>query len=965
MIRNYIRPQTEIFQVLEDTSNPLLDRMHAVVVGPAYRHADVEAGNLNYVQYQDSDVLPYTLVENDVVVSKGSEVVDQDNVALHARNLRIELFANKTGFILDPENPTGNVLVYNSADGFLNTEDPDPALDFDAGRAPTVGDVYKITDGATTIERRVVGLLGKDTDPAAAFSSYLGALAWPYSSAPANTATIVSANFTNGGVLAGDGGALSAAAQRYVRRYGKAGLGDQGGLRLNIVVQCTTAATGSDPATAVFQAIVNGSPLSVVGAIDSVTDTLFTIGGVLADIEFRVQAYLDWQVGDRINVTIDYSEEVIITDETVLDGGFDVSAYTYADSIKRVPSSIVVEPIAISDTDVVTFRISDTVGLMVPITVTSDGAAPLVTALDYDGSTVTLTIPTFSATAFHIGQKYAYLITPPGRSHTIFDKIVLNVPVGALSQLATLEVTGYVSFTGPIPAVEPILSETNFTVTEDNVTLETLQVSVPGYSSELNSVRNAVDGIGEVAVVWRGLLAVSLADGLVPIESEQDIIDTFYSTKLGSELGYGLKQALTGSQGKLIYGLNTGGTSVEAFAEAFAKLEAAVDIYALAILTTDEDVMKAAAAHCQAMSLPTVKRFRRCYVGTDSPGEYAILDLQDSGLPYTAQVQEGNSGLYNSVIFTCEVDNSIEVKRGDLFEISGSGERYVIQEVHSNTLPGAIESIALLLTTDVGFPIGETAVRILAADTPENTARYVWQRSTRLGGNIDQDRRIANIWQDGGRKEGIVIPNRFGACEIAGLRTALQPQQGLTRTEVTYIDSAPSMYTKFKPTLLDTMAANGVWIIAQNSSSGPCYVRHQLTTAVSNGSLYYEDNAGTNVDSVCFALDDIVEPLIGKRNATPNTVLEIKNLHIELLDSLTKDNGLTAIGSQIIAFFNLAGEDGTIDVAIDPNFKDRINEFIGIEIPLPLNNVRIVVQAQTIKQDGVFVNTIAVSQLAS
>jgi len=962
MIRNYIRPQTEIYQVLEETANPLLDRIHAVIVGPAYTHADAVAGNLNFVTYQENDVLAYTKMDGEDVVTKGDEVVDQDEVSLSAKDLRIELFEDKAGFILDPVNPSGNVLVYDLADGFYNSEDPDAALDFDAGRFPTVGDTYKISDGVKVRERLVVGLQGKDIAAAVVTGAYSGALPWPYSSAPENTAAVTSANFTNSGVSAGDGGALSAAAARYVRRFGKPLLGDQGGLRITYVLTCATGVTAAnDPSTAVFKATANGVSLSAVGVTSS-TNTLVTLGGVAADLEFKVLGYRNWQTGDRITLTIDYSEEVIIPDETVFDTQLDVTDYIFVGSNKRIPSSITISPIAISDTDVVTFRISDSSNLMTSTVATSDGSAPVVVDLDYDGVTLTLTIPSFSDTAFHVGQKFTQAVTPPTRSTTIFDKVVLNVPIGNLDTSGTILVSAYTKYSGPIPAIEPILSSVNYTVDAEDVTLGTLQVSVPGYTEDFNSVRPAVDGVGSVALIWRALIATSDATGLVEIETVQDIIDNYKSIGLGSELGYGLLKALGGSQGKRVYGLNTGGKSLEAFVDAFDKLEAANYIYTIGVLTEDEEVMKLAASHVQAMSQPDVKRFRRAYVGTDSPGEYDLIGLQDSGAPFTATIETGNSGKFNSVTFEQELTYAeYPVSVGDFLEITGTGQRFAIAEVHQITLTGATPSLALLLAEDVGYPVDSTAMKVIAADTAANTAKFVWNRSTRLGQNREEDRRIANIWQDGGRLNGILIPNRFGACEIAGIRTALQPQQGLTRTEISFIDSSPSMYTKFKPTLLDDMAARGVWIIAQNSADLPCYVRHQLTTAVSNGSLYYEDSVGTNVDSVCFALDDIVEPLIGKRNATPDTVLEIKSLHINLLDGLTKTAGVSQIGPQIISFFNQNDVEGTIDVLIDPNFKDRINEFIGLEVPLPLNNIRILVQARTIKRDGVFVNSLSVS----
>lgn len=962
MISNYIRPQTEIYQILENTANPLLDRIHAVVVGPAYIHADKEADNINYAAYQQDTAVPYTLVRDGLTVTKGVEALDTPSVQLLAKDLRLQLFTENTSvdtsrFEALPSDPFGNVLQYVAALEFLDTEDVGAAYEFDGGRPPTPGDIYQITDGLNTIERRVVSILGKDVGPALSYSSYFGSTPWTLSTAAEDLATTVSSNFTVVSAITGNGTtAYTDPELRYIRRYGKPGLSDTGGLRL---VAAVTVVHGGFAYPTPVTATINGVPVTASALPGSPNQAIFTLGGA---VQFVVDRGGAWEDGDRFTLNLDYATtEVIFPDPEFFTDAFNVSGYTYADSLRRVASNITLEVTEISDADVMTIRVTDTAGQLTPTTFTTIGSVFSVT-MDYDGGQIVLSSAGGAAPErFHVGQKFVYQMLPPSRSTTQFDKVQLNAAIG--SALAPeLLITAFTQFTGPLPAIEPISLATNYTVTETQVEVATLQAAVAGYTVPGNSVRSAVDGLGTVGIEWRAAITSGDSDGLVPIDALTDITDAYQSAGLGSELGYGLALAFNGSQGKRVYGLNTGGSTVADFAAAFEKLESANYIYTVAVLTSDEEVMKLASAHCQAMSMPTVKRFRRCYVGTDSPGEYPILDMQEDTSPYTASVDQGIGGLYNLVAFQDEVVfATYTFTRGDYLELTGSGERYLIDTVDEITLPGGVPSIAVTLQQDVGFPITATSVKIIAADTAANTGRYVWKRSARIGQGVEQDRRISNIWQDDGTRDSVTIPNRFGACEIAGLRTALQPQQGLTRTEVTFIDACPTMYTKFKQSVLDEMAANGVWIIAQNSAEGSCYIRHQLTTAVSNGSLYYEDNAGTNVDTVCFALDDIVDPLIGKRNATARTVLEIRSKASAMLTSLTKESYDSIVGPQLVSFFNSNGDTDSMDVTIDPNFKDRVNMVVGIEIPLPLNNVRIYVKARTIKDDGLIVNSVSVT----
>ena len=960
MISNYTRPQTEIFQVLEDTTNPLLDRIHAVVIGPAYVHADLDAGNLNFVDYNQADSLSYTMVKDGSVETKDALYpVDEASVQLQARELRFELFG-PVEFAPLQSDPTGAVIEYTA--NFYDTEDPAAALDFDNGRIPTPGDIYKITTDIQTnpIERRVVGILGKDLAAEAGDVTYAGAQAWT-PSVDESVLELVSTNIT--GVDTADFVIDSFTADEfvYLMRNGRNVTSDYGGLLLNIVIACTNG-TGA-VAGSTFSATINGVPTSLTAAASG-SDTEFTLNLGTGEIVLTLGDYLTWQTGDRFNLNL-YHELAVVP--TLFDTATDLAGYTYAESIRRSNTSLVVEITAVASETSFSAKIYDTAGLTTPRTVQilSNNTLQSFT-VDHDGGEIVFDITPATTARFHVGQRYIIPVTPPRRSTTEFDKVQLNAPIGS-GYGSVIEVTAYATYTGEITAQEPVLGATNFTVDSDSVELsaDPLTVAIPGYPLASDSVKEAVDGYGKVAVIWRANITAGDNEGIVAIDSPQDILDNFGSYGIGSELGYGLLKALQGAQGKRVYAMNTGGASESAFQSAFAKLEAVRDVYTIAILTENEEIMKMGAAHARAMSLPAVKQFRRCYVGTDSPGQFPVLSVKEDESPYIASIGQGPGGLNNLVQFSDPIDlNSITINRGDLLVVAGD-ESYAIEEVQSVPLVGGGETITIVLQTSVPVAYPAVAVQVIAADTAENTARYVWERSERLGANAEEDRRISNIWQDRGTLAGKVIPNRFGACEIAGLRTALQPQQGLTRTEVSYIESAPAMYTRFRPALLDQMAARGVWIIAQNSAEGPVYVRHQLTTAVSNGSLYYEDNAGTNVDTICFALDDITDPLIGKRNATPSTVLEIKNKHIALLMSLSQADPASLIGPQILDFFNSEGESGTIDVAIDPNFKDRINEFIGVEIPLPLNNVRIVVSARTIKQDGVFVNTISASLVAA
>lgn len=948
MIPNYSFPQATIAQVLETTANPLLDRLHAVVVGPAYVHADMASENLVWGTYEQNAILPYLRAGG--LGPAGGEV-DQPAVRLLAQRLLLTLFSRGTAtavpannqFMLYEDNPTGDLLQYNNPAGFMNTGDPAVVEAFDFGRPPTIGDLYRITSNLpdSTVERRVVGIVGQDMPGEVGNYGYSGALPW-VNSGENEEITVLSSNVTIDPTFASPSSAMELEARR------KGAVAPEGGLRMILSVTCLTSGTGT---AATFSGTLNGMPTAVTSATSG-TNTNFTVLGSIITVNLNA-----WAAGDRFVLALDFAND---GDIQALTDNVDLSALSYNDSIRRLGSTLVVETLEVTASDI-TVRLSDTSGLSSVTTRTITGDD--IVELPYDGSMIYVELPAALITSSHVGQRYTALIKPASRSATVFDKVRLSAPVGMEGAGAGVAVVALLPFSGAIPAEEPILGNVNYTVGPQAVTLATIQHAVSGYTSLLDSVRPAVDGSGSVALEWRATIPVGSTEGLFPVDSNQDIIDALGSDALASELGFGLSKALSGSQGKRVYGLNTGGASRAAFQAAILKLESANYIYAIAALTSDEVIMRDFSQHARLQSRKEIKRFRRVYVGTDSPGEYPILDVKEDGTPYLAAISMGDNG-FNLVTFSEDVGlDMITISRGDKLVIPGTNESYPIDRI---TGPDT-----LVLAAGPSSAVAETTVQVIAADTPENVGRFVYGRSQRIGTNAEERRRINNVWTDNGiYDDGIgtapVIPNRFGAAEIAGLRTAIQPQQSLTRTEVSYITDAPSMFTRFNTDVLNMMAANGVWIITQNSPDSTPHVRHQITAEVSSGSLFYEDSAGVNIDSVCFAIDDIVDPLIGKRNATNRTVIEIKNLLLTMLNDTTEAAYDSIIGPQVVDFYNLAGDRGTLDVAIDPVLKDTINVDVVLEIPLPLNNIRVTVLARTIRLDGgTVVNSLTVTPVAA
>ena len=276
------------------------------------------------------------------------------------------------------------------------------------------------------------------------------------------------------------------------------------------------------------------------------------------------------------------------------------------------------------------------------------------------------------------------------------------------------------------------------------------------------------------------------------------------------------------------------------------------------------------------------------------------------------------------------LDSSIEA--GDLFRVNfgtdawgdESYDEYLVAEVVSNE--------ELLLTRGPSVPIVPARkYEIWKDNTAANVMDNVVAQSTTMS-----HRRVSNVWSDAGKyfngNAYYAVSNVYVAAEMAGLRTAVLPQQGLTRTEVTTIASAANMYTKFTQDQLDTIAANGTWVVTQEYEDGPVFIRHQLTTKSDSGSLYYEDSVGVNLDDISFSVDAILDGFIGRRNANPETVREIYQKLLTLLISKTENPTGVELGPQLIDFENLR-------VQLNETLKDQVDVYAKLILPLPLNKI--------------------------
>lgn len=455
---------------------------------------------------------------------------------------------------------------------------------------------------------------------------------------------------------------------------------------------------------------------------------------------------------------------------------------------------------------------------------------------------------------------------------------------------------------------------------------------------------------GRLFAHWRGLVPPT-EDSAIALETNADDIITKYGIEdQDNPLCYGLLLALRSGFGKPVYAGQLATNDLAGYTTVLTQAERVLGIYAMVALTYDSDVKELVQAHVESASGEIAKRWRRAYLGTRNVGPYAVMNLDTDENSYEAQVLSNGSANIRVVAATPANFTTSDIRAGDLFRTSyGTDEwgaptyaEYVVASVEADDELLLVSGPTLPITPAVKFEIWRP-------DNGRSQSEYIASDSA----SYNQDRRIINIWVD-----SPTLPNSAGvletqpayyvACEYAGIRAAVLPQQGLTNYQITRsITAAPLMFTKYTSEDLNRAAASGTLVVTQEYAGGPVLVRHQLTTCSDLGPLYAEDSAGIILDQIAYDVADIIKPYHGLRNVTPSTLEELETKLRDKFNSYKElNNGLSKIGPMVLNWSDL-------QVNVDQNRRDKVNISATFELPLPLNEAEATLNA-TVGSDATF-----------
>lgn len=578
------------------------------------------------------------------------------------------------------------------------------------------------------------------------------------------------------------------------------------------------------------------------------------------------------------------------------------------------------------------YTITDTEGLMTAVSdVTSNDSKLADVALGTSGITISATL-----TAPEIGAYIAIPCTAASVSSTKFNGIRLTnvaAPVDTADTINCYIAGVYKTFNGEITGwTQTVVDGTHVNDNPDLQLKGTPALMLDGKAYPF------ANNFGQIYPSFRVMIQPQDTEDKYTITSIADIQKYFGTIAVENDLAYACYCALEGSAGRQLYALRVTDNTASAYTAALNKVETDASTYNFCVLSQDRSIIEAATAYVTKRSEPDFKRWCRVLVGVDTPGAYIVAAKDEAGVALKADIglivnskTEATHVLQlatgmNLDLLDLEFNGGkTQLFPGDQVENALTGQKWTIVEVKNATT-----------VTMKGGPATNTKalpVRFWKADTPINAGEYV----AALAEGLNM-RRCSLVWSDKAVKEidgkFTVMPNKYLAATVAGIGSAVVPQAPITHTEITTIDSAVRMYTKYTQKDLDNIAKDGVLIITQDAKDLPCYIRHQLTTETDKGVMYYEESCTRNLDNISYAVVDILEKYIGRANVTPSALRAIKVDMISVLNSFMDDSPADLIGPSLLNWTNLSIKQDTV-------FKDRVIVKVDLYLPLPLNNIKV------------------------
>lgn len=502
---------------------------------------------------------------------------------------------------------------------------------------------------------------------------------------------------------------------------------------------------------------------------------------------------------------------------------------------------------------------------------------------------------------------------------------------------------------------------TVFLTTTEDVDTYGVQVNVGleyKYNGEYLKVLSA-----ELYATHRELLS-SYADNLHSLSGAGNVSATLGTIDPDNPLAMGVYMAALnaatddGDETPPIYYMAVPSDDNDGYASVLNKASLTDKVYVLAPTTRDESVLDLVQSHVTTMSSKQNKQWRIAVASAEIATEKAVLTRNGNpnAVDYVAvalskskgYVKDENAKAVNDFYAFRIVQSASDtdanddaglkasVVEGDKIRFNFHTNAYSEVEYDTYEVKQVVNNSTVIVKTSDKFitPLANNTpgrIEIYHEYAKSETADVIARTSKQFG-----TRRMVNVYPSHFKSDGVLLTGEFAACAVAGLISATEPQQPITNVSVRGIDDIELTYSTYSKEDLDTIAAGGTFIVAQDLPEDEVYVRHQITTAYADGNINTGELSVTkNVDSISYAFADVFRPYYGKYNITDDLLKIFENLATQLISQF---GGSTSVyGPQLIA-----DETKINYVRQNELMKDHVDISITLGVPYPCNNIDIV-----------------------
>lgn len=572
--------------------------------------------------------------------------------------------------------------------------------------------------------------------------------------------------------------------------------------------------------------------------------------------------------------------------------------------------------------------VSSTTGYDVGTPVVVSAASTAVAVGNY-GVTVS-----FNQTALCKGDKY-YIVATASKEGYMKTLILADNLPEELASAADLDLKLYIKKNLLIEKnLEADAPNVAYTVTDTEITVQSgIMLYDSTWTDSGAKLPLPLKG-GTLFVEYRAWLSdyVNVVDS---ITDSADLASMLGQISPDNPLCWGVYLALQNANGQPVFFTSvTDPDNVDDWAVALEGLDGQDQIYNLVPLTTNETVLGLWKGHVESQSGPEVGNWRA-----------TIFSIAVTGLKTISSIANSTDG--NEILAKLEDDPQTSGTQYTRLFVPANNAKFITKGVKAG------DTVRYLYSTDafgnetysefvIDEVLSESSLRLVTGHTSAISVAQkieVWRTLDRAGKTqeaIDQigtysSSRVVVIANPTVGLDGATFPGYFAACAVAGLRSGVLPQQGVTRVTLSGIDDVGALISELNGSQLNLIAGAGGWIVAKDAT-GSIFNRHAVTSDTSDTNKR-EEVIRVNVDSISYQYKSAFEPYIGRINITPGT-LDLLRQRFEMVTDELKINGTPNTGGQLISA-------EIVDIRQHAVFKDKVVIQANLSIPYPMNNIEL------------------------